>query len=124
MLKPSRIALWAIGIAVAIIVALAIFLPQANAAANPQCVPFRVALDKAKEIYGQEPAFIATTAGGAVLTVTLNPATKSWTLWVQVGSEMMCVVSFGGGWETPPDSIVHPPEGPPKATPEALKRSI
>jgi hypothetical protein len=78
------------------------------------CGPFATALRLAMAEYGEEAAFIATTANGFVVTLTVNAKTGTWTMWGQHDAETMCLITGGEGWEPAPDAVkqVAPPGRP------------
>jgi hypothetical protein len=91
-------------------IVLAFVLPaHADDALPANFFPWQKALSIAKDKFGEVPAYIAETATGVVLTVTVNPSTGTWTLWGQNKPDVMCAITVGKGWENAPDSVVHPP---------------
>jgi hypothetical protein len=111
MPTAQRIAYWFLAIAAIGMIVSALFWNPAKAddALPANCFPWQKALSIAKDRFGEVPAYIAETATGVVLTVTVNPSTGSWTLWGQNKPDVMCAITVGKGWETAPDSVVHPP---------------
>lgn len=77
------------------------------------CGPFAVALRLAMDQYGEAPAFIAIRGAG-VITITVNPKTGSFTVWLQRIPDIMCAVDAGEGWQVAPDAVkaVAPPGKP------------
>lgn len=70
------------------------------------CFPWADALKIDHEQFGQLPAFIASTDGGAVIVLTVNEKSGAWTLWVQPNPDIMCVAATGEGWEKAPQTVI------------------
>lgn len=73
------------------------------------CGPWQTALKVVKDAFGEIPAFLAMT-DAAVLTVTVNDKTGSWSIFAQTGPDIMCLVATGKHWEVAPDSVRNQPE--------------
>jgi hypothetical protein len=83
-------------------------LGMSFALAATVCLPFSSATEKLASI-GQEITHIATTANGTTVFVAVNPKTGDWSLFAEPNYDKACVLMFGEGWETAPDSVRHPP---------------
>ena len=92
-------------IAAAILYVLAILLGSIQATAASVCGPWETLLRGLYEKHGELPAFIATTANGIVLTVTINPETKTFTVLSQSDPDTMCMISVGENWREAPEGV-------------------
>jgi hypothetical protein len=71
--------------------------------------------DVLKEHYkatGELPETGGVVQGG-VLTLTLNPDTKTFSIFVQPSPEVMCAMAYGMHWTKYPDSVRLFPQGKP-----------
>jgi len=75
------------------------------AGAAQVCLPWQEALKTAFKNFGELPAFIATTNGGAVITITVAPEKHTFTVWVQRNSETLCAVDAGENWGPAPEAV-------------------
>ena len=108
MLKTAHAA-----IAAAILYAIALMLGAFPArAAGVPCGPWEVMLRALYETHGEVPTYIATTTSGVVLTVTVNPETKTFTVLSQSNPDTMCMVSVGENWRDAPANVRDAPTKP------------
>ena len=87
-----------------------------RAHADPMCFTWEVARDAVKQQFGEVPAFMSTLkipSGEAVVTVTINPTTHSWSLIVQPTADKACIIMSGEGWSVAPEAVAHPPTAVP-----------
>lgn len=93
-------------LALAALAAMIAFACPASAANldNHGCAPFADALRFIMDKNGEAPAFLAIH-GSAVLTITVNEKTGTFTVWAQRTPEIMCAVDAGEGWEPAPDAV-------------------
>lgn len=96
----------------AILFALAIIIGAFPAkAAGVQCGPWEDMLRAAFERYGELPAFISIAdSNGAVLTITVNDETGTYTVLAQTDADMMCAVASGKDWRAAPEGIRNAPK--------------
>ncbi|MCR4332288.1 MAG: hypothetical protein NUV34_06230 [Sulfuricaulis sp.] len=100
-----------------IALALAAMLAVTSAQAEPQCMPWQAALAAARAQWGELPKFVGTTKVG-VVTMTVNDADGSWTLFIQPNPEIMCVIASGRDWMPAPPSVRDAVPAPPLPAPE------
>ena len=93
---------------VAAVTIAAVLLTFAHANASPVCMSWKTGSDQARKNYGEIASYVATTTGGAVIIVTVNLKTGTWTLWAMPTPDQACPISFGDGWEAAPDSVANP----------------
>lgn len=81
-------------------------LSSVAVAAN--CGPTGPVMRSLLDKYQEAPAFVASFASGAVLTITVSPK-GTWTALSQISPDTVCVVASGTGWATAPSSLSKPP---------------
>lgn len=86
--------------------ALACVLVPAAEAQAVRCYPWAAAFKGIYEEYGELPAFISVAQNGAVITFTVNPESRSWTMWSQISPETACMIAAGTDWGAPPQSVI------------------
>lgn len=91
--------------AAAILYVLAVLFGAVPARAAAACGPWEDVLRGPHTKYGETPAYIAVMGAGAVLTITTNEITHSFTVLSQTTPDIMCAVSAGDDWRTAPDAI-------------------
>lgn len=104
----TRIVLWiAALLAVAAAVAFAtIRLTLPANAAEQSCGPWEEMLLYAANHYAEYPAFLATSDKGAVIIVTVNPETGSYTVFAQPNEHVACAVDSGQGWNAASQAVI------------------
>ena len=70
------------------------------ALADPVCIPYKGTLALVDRYYGEVPTFAGITGTGALLTVTINPVTRDFTLWLQSGPDTICPLIGGDQWSS------------------------
>lgn len=98
-------------IRIAAFVALALLSLPAHAS-TVVCVTWEEARGAGLDKFGEVPAYLATLkiqGGEAVVTVTINPTTHSWSVVVQPTADKACIVMSGEGWQVAPEAVAHPP---------------
>lgn len=81
--------------------------------AGPKCMPTEAGLRGLYQRYGELPAYIASTDSGAVLTITINPETGSWTALIQPNPDIICMGATGENWGDAPPAVRDAPKGDP-----------
>lgn len=80
-------------------------------AAGVECGPWQDMLRAAFERYGELPAFISIAdSNQAVLTVTVNDETGTYTVFAQTTAETMCAVASGKDWRPAPEGVRNAPK--------------
>ena len=84
----------------AVLLVLLLALAASQAWAAPQCAPRDGALKMLAEKYGETLTKQAMTNGGALLEMTENPATGSWSALLSKPNGETCLILSGKGVET------------------------
>lgn len=77
--------------------------------AHAGCFPWADVQVQWKAKYGEVPTTIGIAGNGIVVTVLVNPESKTWTMFGQRSADIACELLHGEGWEPAPASIANPP---------------
>lgn len=75
-------------------------------AQEQSCGPWEEMLIYAAEHYAEYPAFLAVSDQGAVIIVTVNPETGSYTVFAQPNEQIACAVDSGQGWNAASEAVI------------------
>ena len=75
----------------------AVVVVAGPASAATQCFSRETALAAIKEKFGEVPAFAGDSSSGT-MTITLNTADGSWTVWMAPVPRLLCPIVSGRHW--------------------------
>ncbi len=87
---------------VVLVVAFGLSFCDARADGAPPCLATDKALQQALSRYGEVPAYVAELPPDRAFTVTVNPTSGTWTVWVSPTGDLMCPVAAGMKWTAIP----------------------
>jgi len=103
----SRVIAWLSALlALAIFIGVATYYATLPANAQQSCGPWEEMLLYAANRYAEYPAFLATSDKGAVLVITVNPESGTFTVFAQPNEHIACVVDSGKGWNAAPETVI------------------